>query len=319
MTITKTTEWEGEHVRLVKLGGMPGKGYGRRRNGGPVELLFVHQSAGNFRSGIDAARAIANFHTSPPKYKLNSDGSIAYRTVRGKKRKHWIGGGRGWPGCGYTFVVPGLPEVVDGKIEVYRMHDDDRHTYHTGGYYNRVGVAVCFAGTFTSRHTRSTKRERLAPEPDAMLAGSELILDYLLPRYEIDPAEGLKGHFDAGKAACPGDALERWVREQRGEFVPTDPNPAGDDDCVIVKPDARSFDTVAERQQALVDLGFDLGPYGPKKNGVDGDWGDASKGALDAFQEMAGIKVDGRWGRQTEAAMRVALAALADGKWPPDD
>ena len=130
--ITKTTEWEGKHTRLVKLGGLPSNGtYARRR--GSVELVFVHQSAGNSRRGIAAAVAIATFHSAPPKYKLEPDGSIAYRTVGGKPRKWVIGGGRGWPGCGYTFIVPGEPELVDGKLEVYRIHDDridddDRHT-----------------------------------------------------------------------------------------------------------------------------------------------------------------------------------------------
>ena len=312
--ITKTTEWEGEHTRLVKLTGLPqsSRGYAKRKS--RVSVVFVHQSAGNFREGLDAPESIARFHTSPPRYKLNSDGSIKYRTVRGKKRKQWIGGGRGWPGCGYTFIVPGAPQIVGGKIEVYRAHDDDRHTYHTGGLYNRIGVAVCFAGTFTSRHTRPSKRERKAPEPDAMLAGQELILDYLLPRYGIDPREGLKGHFDAGKAACPGDYLESWVRSQRGEEVAAPRSPADDDPAVIVRADARTFDTIAERQQALLDLGFDLGRWG-----ADGQWGGASKGALLAFQATAEIAVDGRWGRQTEAAVRLALAAQTAGQWPPGD
>jgi len=98
MPLTKTTEWEGEHVRLVKLGGLPGRGFGKRRR--PIEVLFVHQSAGGFGTGTDAALAIAEFHTAPPKYTMNSDGSIAhYTTHRGEKRKHWIGGGRGLAGC----------------------------------------------------------------------------------------------------------------------------------------------------------------------------------------------------------------------------
>jgi len=310
MALTRTTEWEGEHVRLVKLGGLPGRGYAKRRS--PISLLFVHQSSTRLRAGTDAALAIARSHTSPPTYKLNSDGTILYRTVRGVQRKQWVGGGRGWPGCGHTFVVPGIPQVVDRKIEVYRIHDDDLHTFHTGPYYNRVGVSVCFAGAFSSRHTRPTPRERAAPEPDAMMAGAELILDYLLPRYGIEPAEGLKGHFDAGKPACPGDYLEAWVRTNRGEPAIVN-NPAARDPSTIPKPKAQTFDTHEARMTALASLGFDLG------DGEMGVWDEGAKEALRAFQSMADINVDGRWGDQTEAATRLALAAQGEGAWPPAD
>ena len=33
-------------------------------------------------------------------------------------------------------------------------------------------------------------------------------------------------------------------------------------------------------QQALVDLGYDLGNYGPKEDGVDGNFGDKTKAAV---------------------------------------
>lgn len=311
--VTKITEWEGTRTRLVKLTGLPSNGsYAKRR--GEVELVLVHQSAGNFNAGVNAAVAIARFHSAAPIYKTNPDGSIAYRNVRGTPTKWVIGGGRGWPGCGYTFVVPGVPETIDGKIEVYRVHDDDRHTYHTGSFFNRVGVAVCFAGTFKSRHTRDAERTREAPQDQALAAGAELILDYLLPRYGLDRREGLKGHFDAGKAACPGDFLEQWVRFQRGDDV-QDPTVAPEVDPASPAVPVRDLQTVAARQQALVDLGFDLGTYGRNNDGVDGAWGERSKGALLAFQTMAGILVDGRWGPQTEGAMQRALQALGRGDW----
>ena len=304
--ISKRTEWEGTSTRLVKLEGLPSNGgYGPRR--GKVELVLVHQSAGNFKPGIAAAEAIARFHSAPPIYKLNPDGTTAYRLVRGKLRPWLIGGGRGWPACGYTFIVPGIPELVDGKVEVYRVHDDDRHTYHTGSYFNRVGVGVCFAGTFRSRHTRDAKRTREAPSSEAMAAGAELVLDYLIPRYGLERQEALLGHFDAGKPACPGDFLEQWIRYHRGEDVEDPSESFTPLDTPGVSEPARELDTVAARQQALVDLGYDLGPWGPRGDGVDGIWGEASKGALLAFQAMEALVVDGRWGPRTEAAVHAAL------------
>lgn len=282
--LTRSTEWEGKHARLVRLDGLPINGKGYKRRASAITRVVVHQSAGNFKRGADAALAIARFHTAAPKY-----------NAAGK----WVGGGRGWPGIGYTFVVPGGPEIVDGKVEVYRVNDDDRHTYHTGATHNRIGVAVCFGGTFASRHLRDSSLTRPAPTHEACLAGTELITDYLLPRYGIEARHGLLGHFDVGKPACPGDWLEQWVRHTRGEPMP---------DPMIAPYAMVQLRSIGDRQRALVMLGYDLGPYGPERDGVDGVWGEASKGALLAFQFSAGLVVDGRWGPKTEAAVIEALA-----------
>lgn len=299
MPITKTTEWESENVRLVRLDGLPtgDGGYGKRPVSG-IRHVYVHQSAGNHKAGIEAAIAIARFHVGDPIYKRHPDGSIA---LRKNGKKHMIGGGRGWPAAGYTFCIPGQPEIVDGKIEVFRLNPDDRHSYHTGATANRIGAAVCFAGTFASRHMKNSTLTRPAPVETAMLAGKELILDYLMPRYGITPAKGLRGHFDVGKPACPGDALERWVRETRGEVLKSSVP-------VMVEKTDSGFDSPFARQQALVDLGFVLGS-------VDGIWGERSKGALLAFQDATSITADGRWGPQTEKAIRAALEQLGAGTW----
>ncbi|MCP4439115.1 MAG: peptidoglycan-binding protein [Aureispira sp.] len=54
-----------------------------------------------------------------------------------------------------------------------------------------------------------------------------------------------------------------------------------------------SEDDVRVIQQLLVDKGFDLGAYGPKKDGVDGDCGNATKAAIKKFQKDNGITVTG--------------------------
>lgn len=313
MGITKTIEWEGNKTRLIRLDGLPinGKGYSKRK--GKISRIYVHQSAGNSKAGVDAAIAIARFHTGEPIFKRDDAGNIIKRK-NGKDM--WIGGGRGWPGAGYTFIIPGFPDIVDEKIEVYRVNDDSLHTYHTGSNSNRIGVAVCFGGMFASRHLKDSSLTRPSPGTLAREAGKELILQYLLPRYGLKAKGGLFGHFDVGKPACPGDWLERWVRYQRGEKVS---NPEVDDVEIKDSSDDLDFKTIHARQKALVKLGFDIGRWGVNHDGVDGVWGEACKGALIAFQDAANIKVDGRWGPKTEKAILEALEKQANGEDPFPD
>ena len=65
-----------------------------------------------------------------------------------------------------------------------------------------------------------------------------------------------------------------------------------------------SLDTWLERQQALVDLGYDPGP-------VDGIYGNQTKRAIKAFQADNGLTPDGIWGRYTEEHIRRALAQVS--------
>ena len=304
--MNRVVEWEGDRTRLVALTGLarsPSRSYRSRRE--PIESIIVHQSAGARRYGEDAAVRIARFHAGPPKYR---DGRR-------------VGGGRGWPGIGYTFVVPTIPDTRDGKLEVFRTQPDSAHTYHTGRGWNARGVAVCVAGTYRSRHSLATNSDPYAPDTLAMTAMIELIEDYLLPRYQLG-GEALRGHFDAGKPACPGDFLEQWVRYRRGEEVNDPLGRSGSHPELFGAARKGSvplssngpLSGAQERQQALVDLGYDVGSGGPAGNGVDGYWGEDSKGALEAFQADASIRVDGRWGPHTEEAVKWAMS---QSSWPP--
>ncbi len=304
MTLSKSTEWEGEHIRLVKLTGLPSHGSYRQIPKRTIRHVICHQSAGNSINGEDAAIRIAAFHSGAPKYKLKENGEIQYRKVRGKLRKHWIGGGRGWPGIAYQFVVPTIPDVIDGKMEVYRTHNDETRSYHTGGTFNTYGVGVVVAGMYRSRHSHSTSSKiRDKPDDTAAMALRELVLDYLLPRYELAPGDenALMGHFDAGKAACPGDFIEQWVRSMRGEGVP-DPMEglitlAGPPEGVEL--DIRELQSDAQKQDAIKELGLDIV--------VDDNWAEFSRMALAAFQEMFHIVPDGIWASITERVIRAAL------------
>ena len=66
---------------------------------------------------------------------------------------------------------------------------------------------------------------------------------------------------------------------------------------------------VAELQQALIRLGFDVGKWG-----ADGEFGDCTELALIAFQTAAGVDPDGEFGPITLKALEAALDALETEK-----
>jgi GH25 family lysozyme M1 (1,4-beta-N-acetylmuramidase) len=66
-------------------------------------------------------------------------------------------------------------------------------------------------------------------------------------------------------------------------------------------PSPLDLSDVRNRQRALRRLGFDPG-------GLDGQWGNRSTRALIRAQESLGLKTDGTWGPDTEAAIKKALA-----------
>ena len=74
-------------------------------------------------------------------------------------------------------------------------------------------------------------------------------------------------------------------------------------------------DDVAELQNILVHtLGYDLGTYGTKKDGVDGDFGAKCEAAVKDFQAKKGLTADGIYGKKTHAAL---MSAIADAE--PDE
>lgn len=63
---------------------------------------------------------------------------------------------------------------------------------------------------------------------------------------------------------------------------------------------------VENLQRLLIGHGYNLGTYGPKKDGVDSDFGDATENALEAFQEDMKLEVDGKCGPKSWAALITA-------------
>lgn len=211
---------------------------------------------------------------------------------------------RGAPGIAYTFFIE-----PDGTI--VQCWDLDVATWSQGwssrpGDENAQFIAICHAGNMTGPHNRGAGSHR--PTPHQLLASQALALhltgevrDPRLPDDLFDAVpfgpSARTTHSALGKPACPGEDIEvlaRVAAEYDGWWK--------DDDAPLV---GHELDSVVGRQKALVELGYDLGRWG-----ADGDWGVASRAALQAFQADHGLKVDGTWGPKTQAAMAKALVAL---------
>lgn len=106
------------------------------------------------------------------------------------------------------------------------------------------------------------------------------------------------GHHDA----CPGYKVDvagfPFARVLRGIYN----NPEIPD---IWTP----FWITKQRQRALVLLGFDLGSFGPNRDGVDGDWGRASDAALTKFQQQNDLVDNGYWTTYVSRAAWESLRA----------
>ena len=104
-------------------------------------------------------------------------------------------------------------------------------------------------------------------------------------------AEDHHGHADV----CPGRKVDvlgfPWVHVLDGIY--------GEGTTVDVW---TPYQTVEQRQQALIDAGYDLGRWG-----ADGDWGRLSSSALEDFQQDQGIGVDGYWTVFTARAIHKSL------------
>lgn len=283
--------------------------YGDREVASIVEA-WIHQTAGSYTmEGFEAAMATAGFIVRDPTYDAS-----------GK----WLGTGRGWPAMCYSYYVPSKPErTPDGKIIIFKCRPDGVRSWHTPGG-NRKGIAIGFQGYFRSRHMgKRFKVHRGDPtgvgEPstdqiEALKASWE---EFFKPKYGLRDNQ-VNGHFQARKPklACPGNYLELWVlNKQQGVFMeemaPVEPdyNPEPFITPFVI-PGAVTLIEWSERQAALLLLGFNLGKYGPLKNGVDDDPGDKTRAAIEGFQREVGTEINGIWDEQVEFFVQLSLMAL---------
>ena len=73
-------------------------------------------------------------------------------------------------------------------------------------------------------------------------------------------------------------------------------------------------DDVAHLQSILASMGYDLGTYGEKNDGVDGSYGEKTEKAVKRFQSFAQIEVDGKYGSITHKALMGVLDDITKGE-----
>ena len=165
--------------------------------------------------------------------------------------------GRNWPGFTYHFYIPFSPEknIFGGKEKfiIYKTQDLNVVSNHTKTQ-NNVGVAVCFQGDFS-----------MYEPSDAQKVIAEDIWNGVLKSYLGLDDSCLFGHADFLKPSCPGRYLTSFVRSIRGKTLP----------------EFSDYDW----QYNLVRLGYDLGSFGPQKDGIDGSFGKKSEDALLEFKK----------------------------------
>lgn len=238
-------------------------------------------------------------------------GGVAHHTAGGddpvKTAAYHVGPSHtsadGMPGLAYTFFIAGPGTITwandldartwsqGGKKAPDVDGDGDVDADDGLGNANAKFVGICLGGSFDGPHNR-TGQEPTAEQVLALLAlWAHLVGHHRVSGWppELYSALGhltmadLWAHADFGKPACPGRTITELLAALRTHRAP-----------------ARS---IAEWQTALVDAGFDLGSFGPSGNGVDGDWGTASRRALADFQRSRGLPVTGHRDDATAAEL----------------
>lgn len=216
----------------------------------------------------------------------------------------------------YTFAIR-----KDGQVVL--CNDLTKKTWSQGykgtpGDENAKYISVLFEGFLKGEGISDSDAGE--PTTEQILSGISLwkVLKALFKWSD----DALKGHYDFGKPACPGNTLKAiieansfgknankpdidTVHQEEAEAVVNpvqeDLNDSTDDEFIESESEKIfSLNAIEERQQALQVLGYYRGA-------IDGIWGPQSSAAFTFFQNSAGIQVDGIWGPQSEAAINKAL------------
>lgn len=293
--------------------GWRGKGLAWSRAPRTIRGVEYHQTAGSLNPGEAGPITTARFVTANPWFRCPTcgrtwEGTVMYpyeacssckddegQPVLGKD----LGRGRGWPKMCYHLFVPWAPLLDDAhRFIVYQCLDWYERSWHSNAEGNTYNVAVAFQGLYRSRHN-----PHFVPWPETdgqpsvaqQAIARPLWYEYLRIELKL-AAAGLRGHFQYGKPTCPGDMLESIVVEVSGAKVETLTLPE-------IAPSA--FPTWESRQRFLLSLGFDLGSYGPAKDGVDGKPGIRTRAAIEVIQRMHAIQVTGNWDPETDRVASV--------------
>lgn len=168
--------------------------------------------------------------------------------------------GRAMPSICYDFAITDTQEpawLVANPLDRKYEQGSSKHP----GDENRHLLSILVMGSFSAPGYSG-----YSPGPSLQqLRHLEVLVHWCKDAFNFQDS-GIFGHFDFGKAACPGSALVDWIETRRL--------------------DVQSLETAEDWQKALMDWNPNCLP----KYGVDGDWGEESKFALSSFQRWAGIK-----------------------------
>jgi len=177
----------------------------------------------------------------------------------------------GCPGLLYSFAISAaveptkviLANSLDSATWSQGKADDGRHPEYSGDE-NRHLVSVLVMGDFSEAFRRGASAD---PSP-SQLSRWRKVTSWLEELFGFDAA-GYFGHFDFGKAACPGQTLRHLISSRRRA--------------------ARTLVTDRDWQEALLRWR----PHCLPKWGADGHWGNESRRALVEFEREHTHKVDG--------------------------
>lgn len=179
----------------------------------------------------------------------------------------------GWAGIGYHFLVR-----KDGSI--YRGRPEDVVGAHAGNN-NYDSIGICFEGNFMTE-TMSEVQKR---------AGQELV-QYLKDKYGISKVQK---HSDVNATGCPGTHFPfKEVSEGVAEDKPAESAAGGFTAVFPLLYIRDKGQKVMLLQELLMGKGYDLGTYG-----ADGDFGAATRTAVEQFQAVNGLAADGVVGENT--------------------
>lgn len=257
--------------------------------GREINACYIHQKGGGYIKGFGGVLRTGRFLVLNPKYDNNGN---------------WVGNGRGWPGYSYNIDIPHSPEIEDGKFIIYYCQNWSTVSWHTKGD-NTNTIAVALQGYFKSKHGGRFvpyKGTNGKPSSEQMEALEDLVENFIKPKFNLDD-ERILGHFESPKPklTCPGDFLTDWLMRRRQQVFRTS-IPVGQDPFLDYK-----LDTWERRQAALVAIGYDIGEYGEKKNGVDGMPGERTRIALEAVERRCGLSVNGIWDHELYCSMAELL------------
>lgn len=215
--------------------------------------------------------------------------SAAWGSFKGMANYHL----QQWPSAGgiaYTLGVDRHGDVSifwDFDIRTYAQGwRDDQNKPETLGDENILWLPVIISGNFSSP---SNQGEGVG-EPSLNQLSSTLAIVSFFENFGL---ADITGHYEHGKAACPGTVLAGIIRAAQNNIV------------LPILPGKFNLATTRGRQEALK-----LGQYYNPPLKVDGLWGNGSKAALVNFQKDHTLLATALWNKQTEKALTFFIATL---------